>query len=95
MRSFTVEERRALLARRHFLSPPAETRNLTALTGAVIGWHATDPATPYLSMWSRIPGFTTADLDHELYEKRSVVKQLAMRRILGQMLTAKQAAAPG
>ncbi len=48
----------------------------------MVGWHATDPATPYLSLWGRIPGFTVADLDHEIYERRSVVKHLAMRRTL-------------
>jgi hypothetical protein len=52
------------------------------LTGALIGWHATDPATPYLSLWARLSGFTVADLDAEVYERRSVVKQLAMRRTL-------------
>ena len=81
MRSFSIDERRARLARRQFLYP-GRTDDLVAITGAVIGWHATDPATPYLSLWSRVPGFATADLDGELYEKRSLVKQLAMRRTL-------------
>ena len=44
--------------------------------------HATDPATPYLSLWARLPGFAVADLDAELYEHRTVVKHLAMRRTL-------------
>ncbi len=81
MRSFTVEERRARLARRHYLSPDAQ-QDLIGITGALIGWHATDPATPYLSLWSRKHSFHTADLDHELYDKRSAVKHLAMRRTL-------------
>ncbi len=80
MRSFSIDERRARLARRQFLT--REINDLVAVTGAVIGWHATDPATPYLSLWSRIPGFCTADLDRELYEKRSLIKHLAMRRTL-------------
>lgn len=80
MRSFSIDERRARLARRQFLT--REINDLVSVTGAVIGWHATDPATPYLSLWSRIPGFRTADLDRELYEKRSLVKYLAMRRTL-------------
>ena len=52
------------------------------LTATVVGWHATDPATPYLSLWARMPGFAVADLDTELYQRRSLVKQLAMRRTL-------------
>ena len=48
----------------------------------LVGLHATDPATPYLSAWARIPGFTVADLDAALYERRALVKHLAMRRTL-------------
>ena len=48
----------------------------------LVGLHATDPATPYLSLWARVPGFAVADLDAELYERRSLVKHLAMRRTL-------------
>ena len=46
------------------------------------GLHATDPATPYLSLWARLPGFAVADLDAELYQRRTLVKHLAMRRTL-------------
>lgn len=55
---------------------------MAEVTAQLLGLHATDPATPYLSLWARIPGFATADLDTELYQKRSVVKHLAMRRTL-------------
>jgi hypothetical protein len=80
MRSFTVAERRARLARRHFLSAPAQSP--VDVAGRVVGLHATDPATPYLSLWARVPGFAVADLDVALYESRSLVKHLAMRRTL-------------
>jgi len=84
VRSFSIDERRARLARRHFLCSdgPTPGDGLAALTEALIGWHATDPATPYLSLRSRVPGFTTGDLDRELYEKRSLIKHLAMHRTL-------------
>ena len=52
------------------------------MTADLVGLHATDPATPYLSLWARLPGFTVADLDAELYKRRSLVKHLAMRRTL-------------
>ncbi|MGV0814822.1 winged helix DNA-binding domain-containing protein [Mycolicibacterium boenickei] len=80
MRSFTLAERRARLARRHFLSVPADS--VAEATAAFVGLHSTDPSTPYLSLWSRLPGFAVADLESALYEKRSVVKHLAMRRTL-------------
>ncbi|HTI76973.1 MAG TPA: winged helix DNA-binding domain-containing protein, partial [Mycobacterium sp.] len=80
MRSFTVEERRARLARRHFLAESAAS--VDGLVADLVGLHATDPATPYLSGWARIPGFTVAELDTELYERRTLLKHLAMRRTL-------------
>jgi len=80
MRSFTVEERRARLARRHFLTEPASS--VDALVADLVGLHATDPATPYLSVWARTTGFAVADLDAELYDRRTLIKHLAMRRTL-------------
>jgi hypothetical protein len=52
-----------------------------------VGLHATDPATPYLSRWARLPGVTVADLDAELYQRRTLVKHLAMRRTLWMVRT--------
>lgn len=80
MRSFTLAERRARLARRHFLGEPGT--DAATVASALVGLHATDPATPYLSLWARLPGFDRADLDATLYEKRTLVKHLAMRRTL-------------
>ncbi len=80
MRSFTVAERRARLARRHFLAGSAGS--IDGVAADLVGLHATDPATPYLSLWARLPGFAVADLDAELYERRTLVKHLAMRRTL-------------
>ncbi len=59
--------------------PAASTGEVVA---DLVGLHATDPATPYLSLWARVPGFSAADLDDALYRRRSVVKHLAMRRTL-------------
>lgn len=86
MRSFSPAERRARLGRRHFLAAPVAARSaaaaVPAATAALVGWHATDPATPYLSLWSRVADFTVAELDRALYEDRCLVKHLAMRRTL-------------
>ena len=82
MRSFTVDERRARLARRHHLATGAPPASPAALAGSLVGLHATDPATPYLSLWARIPGCSVPDVQAALYEDRTLVKHLAMRRTL-------------
>ena len=70
------------LARRHFLAPNVSPESITGIAGNLVGLHGTDPATTYLSLWARVPGFTIADLDAELYQRRNLVKHLAMRRTL-------------
>jgi hypothetical protein len=80
MRRFSVEERRARLARRHFLSSPAG--NPVELADGLVGLHATDPVTVYLSAWARIRGLSALDLERELYEERSLLRMIGMRRTL-------------
>lgn len=55
---------------------------MSRVIAGLVGLHATDPATPYLSLWARCPGFSTADLDRVLYQNRSAIKHLGMRRTL-------------
>jgi Winged helix DNA-binding domain len=81
VRKFGVRERRNRLARRHFLTPVG-TPPISTVIAELVGLHATDPATPYLSLWARSASFSTGDLDSALYRQRSAVKQLAMRRTL-------------
>jgi hypothetical protein len=50
--------------------------------GAMVGLHSSDPATVFLSARARIPGATVADVERELYETRSVLRILGMRRTL-------------
>ncbi|OBK76155.1 winged helix DNA-binding domain-containing protein [Mycobacterium sp. 1274761.0] len=80
MRTFSDAERRARLAHRHFLAGPAPS--MEDAVASLIGLHATDPATPFLSLWARLPDFTVGDLEAALYERRMLVKHLAMRRTL-------------
>jgi hypothetical protein len=86
LRTFTIAERRNRLAQRHFLSAPASSP--AEVTRALVGLHGTDPATPYLSLWARLPGFTVTDLDAALYQDRHLVKHMAMRRTLWVVHTA-------
>jgi hypothetical protein len=81
LRTFSIAERRNRLANRHFLAG-SHTPPITRVIAGLVGLHATDPATPYLSLWARSPGFVTADLERELYRNRSAVRHLAMRRTL-------------
>jgi hypothetical protein len=44
--------------------------------------HSTDAATVFLSVWARTKRFRVADLEKALYDDRSLVRMLAMRRTL-------------
>ena len=82
MRHVTDEERRARLAVRHALVPIARVAAPEAVTQAMTVLHATEAASVYLSYWARSRSPRRAELDRALYEDRSLVKQLAMRRTL-------------
>ena len=79
-RKIDAAERRARLAVRHCLAVPA--RDVTAAAGAVAGLHSSDPASVYLSAWSRVRGFRVRDLEQALYQTRSLVRLLGMRRTM-------------
>ena len=82
MRLIDDAERRARLGRRHALAPQHRVADALAAIRAMTVLHATEPATPYLSLFARIDSCTRADLDDALFASRSLVKQLAMRRTL-------------
>jgi hypothetical protein len=79
-RHFDVGERRRRLVVRHWLATPGSS--VEGVAGDLVGLHATDPATVYLSLQQRLPGFTVDDLDAALYERRSVTRLLGMRRTM-------------
>ncbi|MYR07003.1 winged helix DNA-binding domain-containing protein [Gordonia sp. SID5947] len=80
--AITDAQRRARLVRRHRLAAGAEASSVTDLADALVGYHATTPSTVYLSAWARIPGFLPKEMDTALYDDRTLIKQLAMRRTL-------------
>jgi hypothetical protein len=82
MRKFDVAERQARMARRHHLSPVHRAGDVLAASDGIVCFHATDPATLYLSAQARIDGLTIGDLDDALYTARTLVKHLCMRRTL-------------
>jgi hypothetical protein len=77
VRHIDDDERRARLAVRHGLAEPVA--DTAAATRAMTCLHATEPASVHLAAWARA-GVSRAAVDAALYDDRSVVKQLAMRR---------------
>lgn len=49
---------------------------------AMVALHSSDPATVYLSMWARARDFEVTDLEDALYEDKSLVRILGMRRTM-------------
>ena len=80
MQTITVQERRAAMVHRHHLAGDADGPE--AATRAVIALHATDPASVYLSVLARSAASTLADVADAMYERRSLVRWMAMRRTL-------------
>lgn len=78
MRTVTVAERRARLARRHHLA--IQTSDVVTVAGDLVGLHSTDPVSVYLGARARVTGFAAEDLEHALYEERSLARILGMRR---------------
>lgn len=79
VRTVSDSERRARLATRHALAPGHRVASVEAAVAAMTCLHATEPASVYMSACAR-SGATRADVHRALYEERSVVLQLAMRR---------------
>ncbi len=80
-RRIDVEERRARLAVRHHLATAA-VDDVAEVARSVVALHSTDPASVYLSAWARLRAPRIADVDRALYEDRTVVRMLGMRRTM-------------
>lgn len=83
VRTITTAERRARLAVRHRLAPSARTDDdVAAIARSVVALHATDPITVVLSTMVRMQHPDLARIERALYDDRSVLRMLAMRRTL-------------
>lgn len=82
MRLVDDRERRARLAVRHGLHPDHRASDPVTAAEAVVCLHATEAATVHLAVGARTTGIAPVDVERSLYEDRSLVKQLAMRRTL-------------
>jgi hypothetical protein len=80
MRTITAAERRARLGRRHALSPQHRAADPVEVARRVVALHGTDPATTVLSAVQRTKDGTITDVDKALYDDRSLIRVLSMRR---------------
>jgi Winged helix DNA-binding domain len=80
--AFSTAERRARLARRHFLATGSRAEDPVQLAGGLVGLHATDPATVYLAGRSRLRGPAGPELDRALYQDRTLLRMIGMRRTM-------------
>lgn len=82
MRRFTVEDRRARLVRRHHLATGAQVAGAVQVARDLVGLHATDPSTVFLAVAARMRAPRVETIERELYERRSLVRMLGMRRTM-------------
>jgi hypothetical protein len=76
------EERRARLAVRHRLACDALALDVADVASGVVALHSTDPASVYLSAAARLRQPEVASIERALYEERTLVRILGMRRTI-------------
>ena len=79
LRTVGVAERRARMAIRHHLAGERAGTVAAAVAG-VVALHGTDPASVYLAARARTRDVDKSAIEHALYEERSLVRMLGMRR---------------
>jgi len=94
VRTIDAAERRARLALRHHLALGAMAADPAEAARGVVALHSTDPASVFLSLHARTASAPTtsgpsgrvpssvADIEYALYEERSLVRMLGMRRTM-------------
>jgi Winged helix DNA-binding domain len=80
VRAISVAQRRARLGVRHDIAARASTVERAA--SDMVALHSSDPVTVHLSAAARVEGFTPRDLEDALYERKTLVRMLGMRRTL-------------
>ena len=82
MHAISADERRARLVTRHLLDPAARAADPLTVARSLVCLHSTDAVTVYLAVHARTNGVVPADVEAALYDDRSLVRLLAMRRTL-------------
>jgi len=73
-------QRRARLGRRHHLA--TRTTSVETVAADLVGIHSSDPATVFLAARARVRAFTPGVLERALYEQRTLLRMLGMRRTM-------------
>lgn len=68
-----------MAARHHLARPAASVEDAVA---GLVGLHSSDPVTVHLSVFARVLDFTPPDLEDALYERKTLVRMLGMRRTM-------------
>jgi len=82
VRSIHDVERRARLARRHHLARSVRICDVLSLAGDLVGLHSSSPSTVYLAAFARTITPSFEELERALYEDRTLLRVLGMRRTL-------------
>jgi hypothetical protein len=74
------EERRGRLGRRHRLAPSERAVTSSEVAQSLTAVHGTDPGSTVLGILARTRGAGVTDIERALYDDRSIVRLLGMRR---------------
>ena len=80
LRYVSVEERRARLGLRHRLASGTRAATAAEVARDLVALHSTDPASVFLSVNARTWAAEPAGIEGALYEERSLIRLLGMRR---------------
>jgi len=75
-----IEERRARVSRRHHLAAGCRSDDLLEIVRDLVALHSTDPASVFLSVMARSDTADVAAVERALYDERSLLRMLGMRR---------------
>jgi hypothetical protein len=73
-------ERRARLGLRHRLAPGAQASDPVEVARSLVAVHGTDPSSVYLGLLARMTGGTIESVEQALYQDRTLIRLLGMRR---------------
>jgi hypothetical protein len=81
-RHLGTDERRARIGIRHRLAPGTQAGSVAEAAASLAVLHATDSTSVFLEARARMTSSSPAAIERELYDDRSVLRMLAMRRTL-------------
>ena len=81
-RTIGIDERRARLALRHRLAPSALAADPVEVADGVVALHGTDPSSVFLAALARLRNRAIEPIEAALYDQRSLVRMLGMRRTM-------------